>query len=72
MKGSDFSAEDNVVEIFSSILVSSASKENLELMITKIIDIKKSLESKESKAKTTPIDPATSKVQLKKKPVLEI
>ena len=37
VKGTDMSAVDGSVEIFTSVLISSASKENLELMISKII-----------------------------------
>lgn len=45
------SADDNTRDIFTSILISSASKENLELMISKIMELKKKSASKEVKAK---------------------
>jgi hypothetical protein len=41
-KGVDVSALDEQVEVISSIFVSSAGKENLELLITKIIEVRKS------------------------------
>lgn len=53
LKGVDMSAVDNTVDVFSSILVSSASKENLELMLSKIVELKKQLESKEAKKKNS-------------------
>jgi len=41
LKGNDMSALEEKVEIISTILISSASKENLELLISKLIEIKK-------------------------------
>ena len=42
MKGVDVSSVDEVREINSQILISSASKENLELLISKIVALKNS------------------------------
>lgn len=42
MKGVDVSSVDEVREINSQILISSASKENLELLIAKIVALKNS------------------------------
>lgn len=42
MKGVDVSSVDEMREINSQILISSASKENLELLISKIVALKNS------------------------------
>jgi len=43
------SADDNMRDVFTSILISSASKENLELMISKITELKKKSVNKDKK-----------------------
>jgi len=52
------SADDNMRDVFTSILISSASKENLELMISKITELKKKCVNKDKK-----IREVNSKVQ---------
>ena len=51
LKGTDVSATDQTNDIFVSILISSSSKENLELMISKIVQIKKSTQNNDSNKK---------------------
>ena len=51
VKGMDVSAIDEKVEIMSNIYISNASKENLELLLSKIKSFKKA-EVSSSKPKT--------------------
>ena len=67
VKGIDVSATDKTVDILTSILISSASKENLELLISKIIEAKKKFASKEVKKQSAPIVSSQVKVSQKKR-----
>ena len=71
IKGTDVSATDNTNDIFVSILISSSSKENLELMISKIIEIKKSSQNNESNKKIVPKESVPAKSSQKKRLALE-
>ena len=46
VKGTDVSANEGPQDMFVSVLISSASKENLELLIGKIVELKKGGERK--------------------------
>jgi hypothetical protein len=64
LKGTDVSNVDERIEVNSVILISSASKENLELLITKIITIKNSQQT----VKNTKEGAMPEKEHIKKKP----
>jgi hypothetical protein len=65
LKGIDVANTDELVEITSQILISSASKENLDLLIKKIVTIKSACNSEGKKGNDVP----TIKEHVKKRPI---